>query len=75
MGQRSPMLKAREIVRALHKLGFIQTRQKGSHAIFTHPDGRVTSVPRHGGEDIGRGLLGEILVQINISQEELHKIL
>ena len=54
------MLKARQVMRALILLGFSQVRQSGSHAFFAHPDGRTTIVPRHGGEDIGRGLLRQI---------------
>ncbi|MFY9484062.1 MAG: type II toxin-antitoxin system HicA family toxin [Patescibacteria group bacterium] len=34
---------------------------------FKHPDGRSTVVPSHGGEDIGRGLLREILKEAEIS--------
>ncbi|MFH1584957.1 MAG: type II toxin-antitoxin system HicA family toxin [Patescibacteria group bacterium] len=45
-------------------------RQKGSHVFFKHQDGRTTLVPRHGGEDIGRGLLRQILREINVSPEE-----
>ena len=48
-------LKVREVLRALARLGFIKIRQKGSHALFKHPDGRSTVVPIHGGEEIGRG--------------------
>jgi len=35
-----------------------------------HRDGRATVVPSHGGEDIGRGLLRQILRDIEVSPEE-----
>ena len=36
-----------------------------------HPDGRVTSVPVHQGQDIGRGLLRKILRDVDLSADEL----
>jgi len=69
------MLKARDVMRILRKLGFIEVRQKGSHVFFEHADGRNTIVPVHGGEDIGRGLLRQIIREINISPDEFSKYL
>lgn len=48
-----PILKGREVIKVLEKAGFRFLRQKGSHALYAHPDGRVTEVPLHRGEDIG----------------------
>jgi len=65
-----PMLKARDIMRVLNLLGFRKIRQSGSHIFFQHSDGRTTLVPRHDGKDISRGLLREILREIEITPEE-----
>jgi len=65
-----PILRAREVMRALRKMGFAEVRQKGSHIFFKHPDGRTTLVPRHDRERIGRGLLQQILREIDMSQDE-----
>lgn len=70
-----PMLKARDIMRVLRLLGFNPIRQKGSHLFFQHLDGRSTLVPRHGGEDIGRGLLRQILREIEITPDEFIRYL
>jgi len=75
MSRRLPILKARDILRALKKLGFFEVRQRGAHICFKHPDGRFTLVPRHSGEDVGRGLLRQILREINISPGEFSKLL
>ena len=75
MEGRMPMLKARDVVRVLHQLGFGKSRQSGSHAIYTHPDGHLTSVPIHGGVDIGRGLLRKILRDIETSPDDFLKLL
>ena len=69
------MLKARDVMRALRLLGFKPIRQSGSHVFFEHPDGRTTLVPRHGGEDIGRGLLRQILREIEMIPDEFLKYL
>jgi predicted RNA binding protein YcfA (HicA-like mRNA interferase family) len=69
-----PLLKARELVKILTTLGFSQTRQRGSHAFFLHPDGRTTVVPIHPAKQIGKGLLRSILHDIQISPEEFKKL-
>jgi len=69
-----PILTAREVIKTLRKLGFQKTRQKGSHAFFTHKDGRTTVVPIHKGRDIGKGLLREIIDEIEISPDEFVRI-
>jgi predicted RNA binding protein YcfA (HicA-like mRNA interferase family) len=66
---RLPVLPFRDIDRTLTRLGFVATRQKGSHVFYRHPDGRTTTVPRHGGRDIAPPLLRKILDDIGISVE------
>jgi predicted RNA binding protein YcfA (HicA-like mRNA interferase family) len=66
-----PVLKAEELVAALKRNGFIAGRQKGSHLRMKHSDGRVTSIPVHQGQDIGRGLLRKILRDIELSIDQL----
>ena len=46
MGQ-IPILKAKEVIRLLKVLGFVEVRQRGSHKQFRHADGRATTVPVH----------------------------
>ena len=67
--------KVRKVVRALDTLGFRLVRAHGSHLIFKHKDGRMTVVPRHGNEEIGRGLLRKIAEDIRVSPEDFAKIL
>lgn len=69
------MLKARDIMRVLRLLEFKEIRQSGSHVFFQHADGRSTLVPRHGGEDIGRGLLRQILREMEITPEQFSEYL
>jgi len=47
---------------------------RGDHFRFKHPDGRKTVVPIHNNEDLGKGLLREILNQIDLSKEEYERL-
>jgi predicted RNA binding protein YcfA (HicA-like mRNA interferase family) len=59
----------------LRKLGFEPVRQKGSHVFYRHPDGRTTTLPRHGGRDIARPLLREVLREMDLTPEEFAEVL
>lgn len=72
MAKLSP-IKARILIKFLKKKGFNEIRQKGSHKFFSHPDGRTTVVPFHPSQEIGPGLLRNILNDIKISPEEFKK--
>lgn len=63
----------REVLKALHKIGFNPVRQTGSHIILEHTDGRHTTIPKH--SEIRRGLLLAILRDINITKEEFLELL
>jgi predicted RNA binding protein YcfA (HicA-like mRNA interferase family) len=69
-----PILKPRELIRALERMGFqLARKSKGAHWQFAHPDGRRTTVPVHKGRDIGPGLLRKILRDIEVDVEELQE--
>jgi predicted RNA binding protein YcfA (HicA-like mRNA interferase family) len=72
---RLPAITATRMERALFTLGFARVRQKGSHVFYRHPDGRTTTVPHHGGRDLARPLLREILREIELSPEEFSRVL
>ena len=65
-----PVLKPREAVRVLERLGFAQVRQRGSHRQFRHPDGRQTTVPDHGSRDLSPIILRQIIKDIGLTQDE-----
>jgi len=69
-----PAITAKELVKALVRMGFFKSRQKGSHLILCHQDGRRTVVPMHTGS-IPRGTLKAILRDIEITKDELQKYL
>jgi predicted RNA binding protein YcfA (HicA-like mRNA interferase family) len=67
---RFPALEGKEVVAVLERHGFFVERQRGSHCILKHPDGRVTVVPLHAGETIGPGLFTKILRDTDLKREE-----
>lgn len=72
---RLPVLTGQAVIQALKREGFEDIRQKGSHRILRHPDGRSTVVPVHAGEDVGPGLLSKILRDTRLTREEFFKLL
>jgi len=68
------IISGKKFCKILEKLGFEKIYGKGSHIRFKHPDGRRTVVPVHRNEDLGKGLLREILKQINISKEKYEEL-
>jgi predicted RNA binding protein YcfA (HicA-like mRNA interferase family) len=70
MGGELPVLKPKEVIRILNKLGFVLARQKGSHQQLRHPDGRATTVPMHSSRDLSPLLLRQICKDIKITPAE-----
>jgi len=68
---RLPALTGKQLVDILRRHGFEPTRQSGSHVIMKHPDGRRTTVPVHSSRDLGRGLLGRIMRDADITADDL----
>ena len=70
-----PVVSAKELMRKLRRGGFLFTHVKGSHHFFYNIiTNRTTSVPLHGGNDIGRNLLGKIIKQAGLSVEEFNNL-
>ena len=67
------VLDFKTVDRLLKLLGFDSIRQKGSHVLYRHVDGRTTTVPNHPGRDISRPLLREILREIELSPTQLEE--
>jgi predicted RNA binding protein YcfA (HicA-like mRNA interferase family) len=70
-----PSLSASKVIQALQKADFIVARIKGSHHILVHSDGRRTVVPVHSGEDIGVGLLSQILRDCQLTRDEFRDLI
>ena len=67
---RLKLINAKRMEKLLLRLGFEKVRQKGSHAFYRHPDGRVTTVPHHKAKLLARPLIREILREIEITIDD-----
>lgn len=65
-------IKAKQLIKALERLGFSKHKGKGSHIRMRHTDGRWTQVAVHN-QPIPQGTLKRILSQAGISQKDLEE--
>lgn len=72
---RLPIVKHKELIKALKRLGFEEHRQSGSHLIMKHSNGLRTTVPIHGGKDVPKGTLKAILRDTEITVEQFIEVL
>ena len=65
-----PVLRPREVVRKLQKLGFVKHHQVGSHLTLKHPaTGRRAVVPLHL-KDLKKGTLAGLLREAQVEKNE-----
>ena len=75
MGPELPVLKSKEVVKALLRAGFSIKRQTGSHVILYKSElRRPLSVPVHV-KDLPKGTLRTIIRQANLTVEEFQHLL
>jgi predicted RNA binding protein YcfA (HicA-like mRNA interferase family) len=65
-----PRVTPRKLIAALLREGFVHDRQRGSHVMIRHPDGRRTIIPMHT-RDLPIGTLRGILHDVDWSVEKL----
>ncbi len=72
---RLPLLSGMQVVKALSKLGYRVTRQRGSHMRLTCPNRKEwpVTVPRY--KTIDRSLLRLIIQEANLSADEFLSLL
>ncbi len=68
-----PVLDWKQVLKALKKKGFYATRQSGSHIIVENGKGLWTVIPRK--DELGKGLVLQILSDCNIAKTEFLELL
>jgi len=63
------------MIKAIGKIDFSVVRVKGNHHRLEHNDGRKTTVPVHGKETLGPGLINKILRDIELTRDKLKELL
>jgi|AntAceMinimDraft_18_1070375.scaffolds.fasta_scaffold227195_1 predicted RNA binding protein YcfA (HicA-like mRNA interferase family) len=70
-----PIIKPKQLIGVLKKLGCVEKRQTGSHRIFyCSIKRRIISVPFHN-KDLKKGLLSAIIKDLDLSLEEFNELL
>ena len=70
----SKIFSGRELVKALHRTGYIIDHQKGSHIFLHNPEKNISLVvPNH--KEIRKGTLKSIIKRAGISIEELKELI
>lgn len=70
-----PAITGKEMIKAPGKAGFAVVRTKGSHHRLKHSDGRKTTIPVHGKENLGPGLINKILRDVDLDRDSLRVLL
>ena len=65
------LVPARVVIKAVERKGFIFKRQRGSHKVYKHTDGRRTTVPDHGNKPLDRSVLKRIMRDTGITNRDL----
>ena len=69
------IISAKRMIKILRILGFELIRSKGSHHFFLNENNNKTTViPVHNNEDLGPGILKDILRDIELSVDEYEKL-
>ena len=76
MSKKQLVITGKELIKVLERIGFSIVRVNGSHHRLKHVDGRVTTVPVHGNDDVPKGLLRKIIKEdLKLSIEEFENLL
>lgn len=70
------ILSGKNFLNFLFYLGFEEIRIKGSHHRLKHKDGRITTIPVHGNNDLPKGLIRKIIRNdLKITLEEYNYLI
>ena len=75
MSQELPVIKPKQLIRALQKIGFIIDRQKGSHISMIHPSRKIAVTVSYHRKDLKKGTLNSILKDAGLTAEDLRELL
>lgn len=73
MPQPLPLLSGKEIIKVLQTIGYLATRQRGSHIRLSCENRKSITVPNY--KLVGRGLMRKILRDAELTPEEFFKLL
>ncbi|MBF0337177.1 MAG: type II toxin-antitoxin system HicA family toxin [Nitrospirae bacterium] len=75
MSEKLPRITAATAIKVLERIGFVFSRQSGSHKIYKNKEGRRATVPYHSGKILHQKTLSNILRDADLSVEQLKELL
>ena len=75
MSEKLPRVTAADAIRVLEKVGFVFSRQSGSHKIYRNKEGRRATVPYHSGKILHPKILSSILRDADLDVEKFKELL
>ena len=72
---RLPGARAKEVIRALERAGFLFERQQGSHATYRHPQSKYTTVVPVHSKELPRWLLKKIIKEAGLTEDQFREML
>ena len=75
MIEKLPRVTAEEVIKVLEHVGFLLSRQSGSHKIYKNQEGKRVTVPYHSGKTLHPKLLKSILRDAGLTIEQFKDML
>ncbi len=75
MSEKLPRIAADKVIKALERVGFVLTRQSGSHKVYKNKKGVRITVPYHSGKIIHPKLLKNILKDADLTVDQFKELL
>ncbi len=73
MSEKLPRVTAKEVEKAIIKIGYRPKRQSGSHRIYKNQEGKRVTLPIHPEKIIHPKIIKRILIENNLTFKELLK--
>ncbi len=75
MSDKLPRVTAKQLIKVVEDVGFELVRQSGSHMIFRNKDAKRIVIPYHTGKSLHPKIVSSILKDIDLSADDLKRML
>jgi len=75
MSEKLPRVMAKEVERAIIKMGYQAKRQSGSHRIYKNSEGKRITLPIHSEKIIHPKIIKRILIENNLTVKKFKELM
>ncbi|MDP3710817.1 MAG: type II toxin-antitoxin system HicA family toxin [bacterium] len=72
---RDPRVTSKQIIKVVKRLGFVLSRQSGSHEIYKNSENKRVTIPIHGAKILHPKIVISIIRDAGITKDELKELL